>query len=144
MQSITIRKTTFSDIETIHMIEKESINSWTYDQFLQELNYEFSVFLAAECEGSITGYIVAWKVAGEIQINSIAVSRIYRKHGIGSMLLAAITEDDPCKTYSSIFIEVRSTNIDAMNFYIDNGFTKTGLRKNYYGEDDAVLMEKKL
>ncbi len=144
MLPCTIRQARFTDIESVLEIEKQSINSWTYNQFIQELNHEFSVFLIAEHEGLIAGYLIAWKIADEIQLNSIAVSNNFRKHGIGSKLLSELTTNKSDNIYSSIFLEVRSKNNDAINFYLDNGFTKTGLRKKYYTDDDAVIMEKKL
>ena len=141
-QKITIRKALFIDIDSVLMIEQESINSWSYDQFIQELNNEFSIFLVAEIENTIAGYAVAWRVADEIQINSISVTRSLRKQGIGSKLLAAIIMNDSDRVYSLAVLDVRSKNTEAINFYTDNGFTKTGTRKNYYKDDDAVLMEK--
>jgi len=144
MFEIIIRKAQFTDIGSVLEIEQESIGSWTYDQFLQELKLEFSIFLIAELQNSVAGYLIAWKVSDEIQLNSIAVKKDLRKKGIGNRLLSELTLNDSEKKYSSIFIEVRSRNSDAVNFYTDNGFTKTGVRKNYYNDDDALLMEKKL
>ena len=139
---IIIRKAEFTDIDSIFKIEEESINSWSYDQFIQELSNEFSIFLAAEIENSIVGYAAAWRVADEVQINSISVKKNFRKQGVGGRLLAEIIKDDHDKVYSRAILDVRSKNIEAINFYTDNGFTKTGIRKNYYNDDDAVLMEK--
>ena len=144
MSEIIIRKAQFTDIEQVLEIEKESINSWTYNQLQQELNNGFSLFLVAEHNGSAAGYLIAWKVADEIQLNSIAVKKDFRKKGIGSKLLYELTGNNSDKKFTSIFLEVRSRNTDAVNFYTDNGFTKTGVRKNYYHDDDALLMEKKL
>ncbi len=144
MTEFNIRKAHFTDIEPILEIEQESINSWTPNQFINELSNEFSTFLVCEYNYSITGYIIAWKVADEIQLNSIAVKKSFRKHGIGSKLLSAVCEADSGRSFTSVFLEVRSGNNDAISFYTDNGFTKTGLRKKYYNDDDAVLMEKKL
>jgi len=144
MFEIIIRKAQFTDIESVLEIEQESIGSWSYDQFLQELKLEFSIFLIAEYQSSVAGYLIAWKASDEIQLNSIAVKKDLRKKGIGNRLLSELTLNDSEKKYSSIFIEVRSRNSDAVNFYTDNGFTKTGVRKNYYNDDDALLMEKKL
>ena len=140
--NITIRKAQFTDIDSVLKIEQESINSWSYDQFIQELNHKFSIFLVAEIENDIAGYAVAWKVADEIQINSISVKKNFRKQGIGSKLLAEIIINDSDKVYSRAILDVRSKNIEAISFYTDNGFTKNGIRKNYYKDDDAVLMEK--
>jgi len=144
MFEIIIRKAQFTDIGSVLEIEQESIGSWTYDQFLQELKLEFSIFLIAELQNSVAGYLIAWKVSDEIQLNSIAVKKDLRKKGIGNRLLSELTLNDSEKKFTSIFIEVRSRNSDAVNFYTDNGFTKTGIRKNYYNDDDALLMEKKL
>lgn len=144
MPEIIVRKAQFTDIDSVHAIEQESIGSWTYDQFIQELKLNFSIFIIAEYNGSVAGYLTAWKAADEIQLNSIAVKKDLRKKGIGNRLLSELTINDSEKKYTSIFIEVRSRNIDAVKFYTDNGFTKTGLRKNYYNDDDALLMEKKL
>ena len=139
---ITIRNAGFSDIDSVLEIEHESINSWTYDQFVQELSNKFSVFIVAEIESNVVGYAVAWRVADEIQINSISVKKSLRKQGIAGKLLAEIITDDADKVFSRVVLDVRSKNTAAINFYTDNGFTKNGIRKNYYKDDDAVLMEK--
>ncbi len=144
MPDITIRRAQFTDIESILEIEHGSAGSWSYSQFINELNNRVSLFLVAELENSIAGYIVAWKVAGEIQLNNIAVKKSFRKQGIGGRLLSAITAGENGTGFFSIYLEVRSRNSDAINFYTDNGFKKTGIRKNYYYDDDALLMEKKL
>jgi len=144
MTEINIRKADFSDIEQVLEIEQESINSWTFSQFLHELNNEFSNFLVCEYDNSIAGYIIAWKITDELQLNSIAVKRSLRKQGIGGKLLSALYKDNSGGQFKSVFLEVRSRNSDAISFYINNGFTKTGVRKKYYNDDDAVLMEKKL
>jgi len=141
---IIIRKAQFSDIDSVLAIEQESINSWTYDQFIQELNNKFSLFIVAQSNNSVIGYAVAWKISDEIQINSISVKKNFRKQGIGNKLLAEIIKNDADKVYSTAVLDVKSKNTEAINFYTNNGFTKTGIRKNYYNNDndDAVLMEK--
>lgn len=144
MSDILIRKALFSDIESVYEIEQESVRSWTIPQFLQELDNKFSLFLVAEKENIIAGYLIAWKIADEIQLNSIAVKKYFRRQGIGNKLLSEINQNDFNKCYSKIYLEVRSRNQDALDFYFSNGFTKTGVRKNYYRDDDAILMEKKI
>ena len=142
MTQIIIRKAQFTDIDSVLRIEQESINSWSYDQFVQELNNNFAIFLVAENDNTIIAYAVAWKVADEIQINSISVAKSFRKQGIGSKLLSAVIINDSDKPCACAILDVRSKNTEAINFYTDNGFIKTGIRKNYYKDDDAVLMEK--
>ena len=142
MKKIVIRRAEFTDLDEILQIERESINSWSFNQFSQELKNSFAVFLVAECSGIIAGYIISWFVAGELQINSIAVESRFKRQGIGTDLLNSVITD--CPSADVIFLEVRSRSIEAREFYRGRGFTETGTRKNYYGDDDALLMEKRI
>lgn len=42
------------------------------------------------------------------------------------------------------FLEVRSRNTPAISLYEKCGFKRVGLRKKYYGDDDAAVMEAEL
>ena len=140
----TVRKALFTDIERILEIEKEFINSWTFNQFLEEMNKKFTRFLVYESEGSIRGYVCAWVIADEMEITSFAVEKNSSRRGIGTCLLNELTNHDAPPGTSAVFLEVRSRNRPAVKFYLKNGFTETGRCKNYYPDDDAILMEKKL
>jgi len=137
-----IRKALFTDIEQIQQIEQESINSWTYSQFLEELKHDFAVLLVYETEGQICGYISAWIIEGQAEIISFAVTGDSGRQGIGSKLFMAFASIALENNSRSIILEVRSRNIPALNFYRKKGFTEKGMRKNYYPDDDAILMEK--
>lgn len=142
MSLYKIRKAQLSDIKSVYDIERESIRSWTADQFIHELENSFSLFLVAEIKNSITGYIIAWKVADEIQLNNIAVKNSCRRTGIATKLLTELYQENQNRKYSKIYLEVKSRNYEAISFYVKNGFIRTGIRKNYYANDDAILMEK--
>lgn len=144
MDNTIIRKAVFTDLPQICEIEAESINSWTYNQFAEELGRVFSSFIVAEQSGIIAGYTIAWIIAGELQINSIAVKKNFRRTGFGRMMLDYLINNSGSEIISAIYIEVRKSNSEALSFYESYGFTATGLRKKYYGDDDAILMEKKL
>lgn len=144
MDEFITRKAVFSDLEQVCRIESESINSWTYNQFAEELERGFAKFIVSETSGIIAGYAVAWVIADELQLNSIAVKNSFRRKGVGSSLLHGLISACGSGTISSILIEVRKKNSDAISFYTAQGFQVTGARKKYYGDDDAILMEKKL
>jgi ribosomal-protein-alanine N-acetyltransferase len=140
--NLSFQKAKASHIQAVYEIEKESIGLWNINQFYDELKFSFSIFIIAIVDDEISAYITAWKVAGELQINSIAVKPSYRKNGIGIKLInEAInlyTEIKPEK----IVLEVAESNIEAISFYNKNGFKKTGTRKNFYVNEDAFIMEK--
>ena len=144
MNNVIIRKADFSDIARVLEIEQENIISWTYNQFVEEIGRSFSVFIVAENDGIIAGYAVAWIIADELQLNSIAVKNSCKKRGIGSLLLQNLLTGSRAQNIHVILIDVRSKNVEAVNFYKKNGFHETGRRPNYYGDDDAILMEKKI
>lgn len=139
-----IRNATPADADEMYRIENEGGGDWKKDFFLNELKNSFAVVLAAEVEGEIVGFAVVWHVADELQLNNIAVSRVCRRQGIGSALLDFIENSPIAKDAKKILLEVREKNETARAFYAAHGFTATGLRKNYYGNDNAVLMEKVL
>ena len=139
---LSVQKAVQSDIESISLIEKESIGLWNINQFYDELTCSFSLFLVARVDGEIAAYIVAWRVTGEIQINSIAVKPQFRRMGIGIKLI-----DEAVRLYNNhrpekIVLEVAENNTQAILFYIKTGFSKCGLRKNFYVNGNAIIMEK--
>jgi ribosomal-protein-alanine N-acetyltransferase len=140
--NLSFKKAEACHIEAVYEIEKESIGLWNINQFYDELTCSFSIFIIAVINDDIAAYLTAWKVSGELQVNSIAVKSGYRRNGIGIKLLnEAInlyTEVKP----ERIVLEVAGSNINAVNFYLSNGFKKIGTRKNCYVNENALIMEK--
>jgi len=143
-KTIIIRNAGVDDIEDVYNIEKESFDSpWNYKNILHELNLQFSIFIVACIDETIAGYVIAWQVQDEIQLNKIAVKRNYKRLGIGKRLLEKIIEiSNP--PVARVFLEVRESNAEAQLFYRKLGFITTGFRKDYYKTDHAILMEKRL
>ena len=144
MKNLLIREALESDIDHIMIIEKESGGDWKREYFLNELRNPFSLFLSACTGDELSGFAVTWNAADELQLNNIAVSKNQRRSGIGSALLEFIEKYPYKKKPARIFLEVREKNLTARTFYETMGFKATGTRKNYYGDDNAVLMEKAL
>ena len=139
---ILIKKAELTDIDHVFEIENESIGLWSRKQFYDELSCSFAIFLVAEIDNDTAAYIAAWKVAGELQINSIAVKTCFQGMGIGGKLI-----DEAIKLYSEsgpekIVLEVSENNTAALKFYEKYGFSKIGVRKGFYINDDALIMEK--
>ena len=69
-----------------------------------------------------------------------------KRKGYATDLLNKVIEI--AKRYNSkkIMIEVRSKNINAINFYKKNGFEQISIRKDYYKNpvDDALIFERSL
>jgi ribosomal-protein-alanine N-acetyltransferase len=142
-KEITIRKAAPEDIIRISEIESTVFHSpWSITSLEKELTASFSFFLVAEIkDGSIIGYITAWNIHGEIQLNRIAVLDDYRRTGVGTILCNALLEECEPHHPEKILLEVRESNTSARNFYRALGFIENGFRKNYYRDDNAILLE---
>lgn len=138
-ESITIRNAEIKDIPQIMKIEKVSFQdfSWSEESFILSMNNT----LVADSNGEILGYIVISKIQNEINIDNIAVRPDMRQKGIGSSLLEFVIKENP---NSIFFLEVRPSNTPAINLYKKFGFKEMYIRKNYYINEDAIIMAKNL
>lgn len=118
------------------------------NELLSSFNYKisensfFNVFFKSlvYLEHGIKGIIIYDLLYDRIEIEYIIVDEAYRKKGIGSKLLNAIQKNN----IKNITLEVRESNVEAINFYKNNGFKVEAIRKNYYGNENAYLMLKEL
>ena len=72
-----------------------------------------------------------------IEINYIYVIEQFRNKGIAGELVKYID-----KNIKNITLEVKESNIQAINFYLKMGFKKVSLRENYYKNENGILMIK--
>lgn len=112
-----------------YKIDKKSFGN----DFLKVLVYE---------EDTIKGILVYQYLYDRIEIDYIIVDPEYRKCGIATSLLNFM--ENLYKGIKNITLEVRESNKEAINFYKKNGFKKITKRKNYYKDEDAILMIKNI
>jgi ribosomal-protein-alanine N-acetyltransferase len=141
---LTIRPAREADMDAILEIEKQGDGTWKREFFLSELKNPRSHFMVAEDASVIAGFAVVWRIGPELQLNNIGVHIERRRAGIGGRLLEYIISLPSETAPDAVILEVRERNTGAREFYSRLGFTATGMRKNYYGDDNAILMEKKL
>jgi len=79
-----------------------------------------------------------------IEIDNIIVNEEYRNKKIGTKLLEYIIKLSEEQGLSNITLEVRKSNAIARHLYEKMGFKEVAIRKYYYGDEDAILMEKKV
>lgn len=138
----TVTRSVPEDARGIADLELQCFSSpWSYAQVLEEINRDNVIFLSAKNEDEILGYISGQLIAGEFYISNVAVSPLYRKHGIGYKLIEALLEQ--LKNISCAFatLEVRASNYDARRLYEKFGFINLGVRKNFYSSptEDANI-----
>lgn len=136
---------THERLEDLLKVEENAFSKpWSRQQFLGELASDATRYFLAEADGQIVGYAGAWLIVDEVQITNIAVHSDYRRRGIGKALLTHLlntTQEEGATFYS---LEVRRSNLPAQALYKSQGFSVQGERKNYYGDEDALIMLKEL
>ena len=87
-------------------------------------------------------------VLDESELLIIGTAPSMQRQGIGRALLAELEAELARRGASSLYLEVRESNIPARRLYEQNGFVVVGRRRGYYrhlsGREDAVLMRREL
>lgn len=134
-----------SRIDEIYYAEKCSFDEpWTLAMLESEIENPLSVIETAQLDGKTVGYALGRVVADEAELLKICVLCDYRRRGIAEKLLSELLTKMREKGAAACYLEVRSRNLPAISLYKRLGFAEVGLRKNYYHDDDAVLMKKEL
>lgn len=136
-----VRKFRPTDLKRVYEIESMSFDQTYGIQIFQQL-YEMGIgFLVAEENEYVVGYVMFWlKYENQGHIISIAVDKNYRRRGYGTQLLAKaigilfLISD-------TVYLEVRASDIGAIEFYKEFNFKEDRVVPNYYesGEDAVVL-----
>lgn len=93
---------------------------------------EKALYLVAESEGEIAGYIGMWIALDEAEIPNVSVKKNLQGQKIGAALMYALLEEGRKKGVTSYFLEVRESNERAIRLYKSFGFEQVGTRKNFY------------
>lgn len=144
MGNYTIDKMTLDDINSVLEVERLSFfTPWSEKAFTLELtNNKNALYKVIKDGDKVIAYGGVWLLFDEGHITNIAVHPAYRGSGLGNTLLKDIMESSRKENISSMTLEVRESNIPAINLYKKNGFKSVGKRKGYYQDtkEDAIIM----
>ena len=144
MKDIVIEEMTLSHLNEISSILAIDFDDfWSATTLESELKNSFSKYIVARIENEIVGFAGVIDTVDQLEITNIVVKKMYRKEGIGDILLKELIK--LAKDKNEITLEVNNTNLPAIKLYEKNGFKNVGLRKKYYNNtDDANIMTLKL
>jgi ribosomal-protein-alanine N-acetyltransferase len=133
-----------TDILAVHEIEMSLFpDPWPAVSFITEINNDSTSFpFVIENQSNIIGYAICWYYENELHIGNIAVRKADQRKGVGRYLLAEIFRY--FSEFKAAYLEVRETNLIAINLYQKFGFEVAYKRKNYYrnGENALVMVKK--
>ena len=140
-----IVKMSESHIPQIAELERLCFNDpWSENSIASELGNKLSLWLVAEHEGQVLGYVGSQTVLGETDMMNIATHPDFRKQGIGTALIRTLIDTLSAQGSHSLMLEVRASNDSAISVYEKMGFIQVGVRKNYYRnpKEDALILRK--
>jgi ribosomal-protein-alanine N-acetyltransferase len=134
-----IKETTFADIHQILIFEKEFSGAALYNQkqledMIKNPAYcNYSLFVS----DNLIGYLISVITDNGIDLLKICINSSQRKKGYGKQLLDELVHKHAA--HRTIYVEVDTTNTIAIQFYLNNGFTKLEEKKDYYGKDKTAF-----
>jgi [ribosomal protein S18]-alanine N-acetyltransferase len=152
---LTIRALESRDVEAILAIqaacpEIAQWTAWDYDRvargemagWVAEESSEVAAEIGSEVAVELAGFLVARRVASDLEILNFAVAHDWRRCGIGAALLGAALKWAQTFQASQAILEVRASNLAALRFYTRHKFEVVGRRPRYYTApvEDALLL----
>ncbi|WP_163270395.1 ribosomal protein S18-alanine N-acetyltransferase [Chelativorans alearense] len=152
-RDFTVRPLESADSDAVAALHAEDFaRPWTDDEFAaliaQDAVFGFVAVEVGAVGAKPCGFVLARLAAGEAEILTIAVSRPFRRRGLGRMLMDAVLRALHAERAEALFLEVDENNQPAVALYRRLGFREVGRRPRYYenaaGRTNALVMRRDL
>lgn len=141
MSAVQIRKMVIADIPVVVELERAVYpQPWSMRVFVDELGLDSRTYVVAEADDSIVAYAGLLIVEDDAHITTVAVDPQARQKRIGTHLMINLVDRALAIGAKHLTLEVRVSNSAARRLYERFGFAPVGVRKNYYRDEDALVM----
>ncbi|MEL6869862.1 MAG: ribosomal protein S18-alanine N-acetyltransferase [Pseudomonadota bacterium] len=136
---------THDDLNAVSHIEQDSYGfPWSSGIFRDCLLAGYHC-MVLESQREIRAYGILSVAAGEAHILNICVATAFRRQGYGVQLLHKLIDRARLARVKRVFLEVRPSNLAAVNMYKGLGFSTVGRRVDYYKakndrREDALVL----
>ncbi len=138
-----VRSLEIGDVDAVLRIQKVSpeLAQWIRRDYERVANGEMAGWVAEDGD-TVLGFVVARKLADEMEILNLAVAPDARRHHLGSELLGVAFEWGRTNQIRKAVLEVRASNFAAIAFYERHNFKSVGRRQRYYVApiEDAIIL----
>ena len=138
-----VRPMTAGDVVLVVALEASTFaQPWTELAFREELLAPGRVYLVAEEDGQIVGYVGVMVAEGDAHVMNVAVRPEWRRQGVGRTLVVEALRQAERLGGTRVTLEVRPSNKAALELYRTLGMTAVGERPGYYRDsgEAAVIM----
>ncbi len=138
-----------SDLDEVLAIETQSFACpWGRLSFVGELEAAGagSWVIREPASGGLTAYLFFRRIAEEVHIFRVAVAPGWRRRGMGRRLVDECLKTAVQSGARAVLLEVRPSNIGAVQLYRSFGFRVLATRPGYYPDrrEDALILQKEL
>ncbi|MDR3233304.1 MAG: ribosomal protein S18-alanine N-acetyltransferase [Planctomycetaceae bacterium] len=134
---VNVRWMIRNDFAEVMAIEAASFEfPWNEGEFLRCLQSRNCIGVVAEYEGKVVGYAIYETPRHKIFLTNIAVDEQYRRKGVARQIVQKLIRKLIYQNRHKIVVEVRETNLTALQCFRSLGFLATGTLRNFYEEQD--------
>lgn len=123
--------------------QQTSARPWSRELFASELKQAMSrSFVAVRADATVVGFGCLMSTGHETHVTNLAVDPAQRRRGIATLVMLRLIAESQSWGMDSVTLEVRASNVAAMELYRKFGFAPGGIRPRYYAEtgEDAIIM----
>ena len=148
-RGVHLRRMRWWDVEAVEALDAQLFGptAWSPAMFWSELAAgDGRWYVVAESgEGGLVGYAGLLVSGSEADVQTIGVAPAAQGHGVGTLLLRALTAQAVRRGATSLLLEVRADNEAAIDLYTREGFERISVRRRYYqpGDVDAWIMRRR-
>ena len=100
-----------------------------------------SYYVMLDENEKVVGFYECSIVLDEAELFDVAVAEEYQGKKLATKLMEHFFELCKENNVRTVFLEVNTNNNKALGLYKKFGFSQYAVRKNYYGDSDAILMK---
>lgn len=136
-----IRSMTITDVPDVWALEQRVYpEPWSENVFRDELAQPNRVYLTAVDGEQVIGYAGMMVVFEDAHITTVSVAPEARGKGVAKQLMLRLVDAALEAQAEHLTLEVRFSNDAAQSLYRKFGFAPVGIRKDYYLNEDALIM----
>jgi ribosomal-protein-alanine N-acetyltransferase len=146
---LLIRKAKDDDVEKMYRLEQIcfDIEAFSTHQLQYLINTKTAFSFVAEYQGDFAGFVIGLTNRNRFgrygRVYTLDVDDRFRRLGIASTLLSALTESLRHAGCNKCFLEVKLDNDSAIPLYEKMGFERSRIVPNYYSSGVHALKMKK-
>lgn len=136
------------DVEAVAEIEARAYSHpWTRGNFENSVKAGHIGLTLRDPGGVLVAYTVLMPVVDEMHLLNITVDPVRQRGGLGRLLLAVALATSHGHHLHTMLLEVRPSNVGAIELYRQAGFAEIGRRKGYYpaagqAREDALVLRR--